>query len=44
MESSNTLLWFIVILVSTGMAGFLFLGWLKGAQWDREWKLKKKKL
>ncbi len=45
MESTNlfeAFLWILVALIGSGMITVLFIGWMKGAQWQREMKAKRK--
>jgi hypothetical protein len=45
MESTNTFetfLWFLAGFISSGMIAFLVLGWLKGNQWQREMKMRRR--
>lgn len=45
MESTNTLetfLWFFAGLIACGMIAVLMLGWMKGNNWQREMKAKKR--
>lgn len=45
MENTNTsdiILWFIAGLTCIGMIAVLTKGWLKGNQWQREMKVRKK--
>ncbi|MCB0699094.1 MAG: hypothetical protein H6551_04575 [Chitinophagales bacterium] len=45
MEDTNTLetlLWLLVALIGSGMTAVLVVGWLKGANWQREMKMKRR--
>lgn len=45
MESTNTFetfLWFLAGFISSGMIAFLVLGWMKGHQWQRELRTRKR--
>lgn len=45
MESTNTLetiLWFFAGIIASGMIAVLTLGWMKGNNWQREMKAKKR--
>ena len=45
MENTNTLemlLWLVVAIITSGMIAILALGWLKGNNWQREMKMKKR--
>jgi|GEM_PF-2422901 len=45
MESTNTLetfLWFLAGLITSGMIAVLMVGWMKGNNWQREMKARKR--
>lgn len=40
--SFETFLWLLTGFIGSGMAAFLIIGWLKGNQWQREIKMRKR--
>lgn len=41
-NTSEILLWLVAALIGGGMLFVLTLGWLKGNQWQREMKMRKR--